>query len=371
MYEEYFGMSKTPFVRNIPADLLYESSSMKDGLGRLKYAADRQLFAVVCSPAGCGKSTLLRKFNDTLSKDKYLVLYISDSKLTPKWLYRSLLDQLGIESSFYRGDSKRLLQKQIEIIREKEKRKVVCILDEAHLLEKETLEEFRFLLNSNYDSESQMCLILAGQTELWENKLRFKRYAAITQRIDINISLSPLSRAECAEYIDTHMKYAGCNTPIFTDKAIDEIYATFYRQTLFAHYEWTISKCVENNEPITYELLSKTMIDLYKQYYDMDIKEEKLKEYVWAYIPHLFYTPFYVYQYATSFAASFALYKNVKDGIDGAFAKYTSLLKSGGSKYPVDQARDAGVDFTKKETFMAVVYRLNELVDELERLISE
>ena len=113
------------------------------------------------------------------------------------------------------------------------------------------------------------------------------------------------------------------------------------------------------------------MIDLYKQYYDMDIKEEKLKEYVWAYIPHLFYTPFYVYQYATSFAASFALYKNVKDGIDGAFARYTSLLKSGGSKYPVDQARDAGVDFTKKETFMAVVYRLNELVDELERLISE
>ena len=154
-------------------------------------------------------------------------------------------------------------------------------------------------------------------------------------------------------------------------KAIDEIYATFYRQTLFAHYEWTISKCVENNEPITYELLSKTMIDLYKQYYDMDIKEEKLKEYVWAYIPHLFYTPFYVYQYATSFAASFALYKNVKDGIEGAFARYTSLLKSGGSKYPVDQARDAGVDFTKKETFMAVVYRLNELVDELERLISE
>ena len=141
MYEEYFGMSKTPFVRNIPADLLYESSSMKDGLGRLKYAADRQLFAVVCSPAGCGKSTLLRKFNDTLSKDKYLVLYISDSKLTPKWLYRSLLDQLGIESSFYRGDSKRLLQKQIEIIREKEKRKVVCILDEAHLLEKETPDE--------------------------------------------------------------------------------------------------------------------------------------------------------------------------------------------------------------------------------------
>ena len=69
-----------------------------------------------------------------------------------------------------------------------------------------------------------MCLILVGQTELWESKLRFKRYAAITQRIDINISLSPLSRAECAEYINVHLEYAGCKAPIFPDKAIDEIY---------------------------------------------------------------------------------------------------------------------------------------------------
>ena len=79
---------------------------------------------------------------------------------------------------FYRGDAKRLLQKQIEIIRTKEHRKVVCVLDEAHLLEKETLEEFRFLLNSAFDSESQMALILVGQNELWDQKLRYKRNQA-------------------------------------------------------------------------------------------------------------------------------------------------------------------------------------------------
>ena len=224
MYEKAFGLERTPFVRNIPSEELYESALMHEALGRLCYAASRQLFAVVTADAGCGKSTLLRRFNDSLPKDKYLVMYVSDSKLTPKWLYKSLLDQLGLEAGFYRGDAKKLLQKQIEIIRNKEHRKVVCILDEAHLLEKETLEEFRFLLNSNFDSESQLSLILAGQTELWDTKLRYRKYAAIRQRIDISCVLPHLDRSETEKYIESHLRYAGCTQPLFTEKALDEIY---------------------------------------------------------------------------------------------------------------------------------------------------
>ena len=154
-------------------------------------------------------------------------------------------------------------------------------------------------------------------------------------------------------------------------KAIDEIMATFYRQTLFAQYEYEAHTLVENNEPINYEILCAIMERLYKEYYGLDIKEEKVKSFVWAYIPHLFYTPFYVYQYATSFAASFKIYKDVKEGKEQAFEKYIGLLKAGSSKYPVDEAKDAGVDFTKKETFMAVVERLEELVAQLDKLMHE
>lgn len=150
-------------------------------------------------------------------------------------------------------------------------------------------------------------------------------------------------------------------------KAIDNIMSTFYRQTLFADYELKVSRLKEQNQPINHEVLSSVMVDLYKQYYDLDIEKEKVKKYVWAYIPHLFNSPFYVYQYATSFAASFALYQNVKDNIPGAYEKYTNLLKAGGSKYPVDEAKDAGIDFTKRETFEAVVKRMDELVDLLEK----
>ena len=107
MYEEFFELMHTPFTRDIPADRLYSSRQIEDALGRLTYVAERQLFAVVTADPGCGKSTLIRMFENRLPKDKYMLLYLSDSKLTPRWLYAGLLDQMGLEARFYRGDSKR------------------------------------------------------------------------------------------------------------------------------------------------------------------------------------------------------------------------------------------------------------------------
>ena len=155
------------------------------------------------------------------------------------------------------------------------------------------------------------------------------------------------------------------------EKAIDGIMATFFRQTLFATYEYQANELVEKGMPITDQSLSKIMIDLYKHYYDLDITEENGKEYVWAYIPHLFHTPFYVYQYATSYSASLKIYADVKDNKPESMDKFLGLLKSGGSDYPVNQAKKAGADLTKKETFMAVIDRFNQLVDELEKTLEQ
>ncbi len=74
----------TPFTRNVPADRLYQSEAIQNALGRLTYAANRQLFAVVTADAGCGKSTLIRRFATSLPKDMYFFLYLSDFKLTPR-----------------------------------------------------------------------------------------------------------------------------------------------------------------------------------------------------------------------------------------------------------------------------------------------
>lgn len=158
---------------------------------------------------------------------------------------------------------------------------------------------------------------------------------------------------------------------VLLETAINRIMATFYRQTLFATYEFLANEKAMNGEPITAESLSKIMIDLYQHYYGLDITKEVYKPYVWAYIPHLFHTPYYVYQYATSYSASFKIYSDVKNGVPNAMENYKAMLKSGGSAYPVDQAKLAGADLTKKETFTAVVTRLHELLDELEAALQE
>jgi type II secretory pathway predicted ATPase ExeA len=99
----------------------------------------------------------------------------------------------------------------------------VVIVDEAHLLDKEMLEEVRFLLNFKMDAQSPMALILVGQSEFWD-KLQLQAYAAIRQRIDLQCKLPHMDRAQVGEYLNRHLAYAGAEHDIFTDSATDEIY---------------------------------------------------------------------------------------------------------------------------------------------------
>ena len=172
------------------------------------------------------------------------------------------------------------------------------------------------------------------------------------------------------DYLMTKGELSREDRIFLLQKAIDEIVSTFYRQTLFGHYEWLMAQKAEKGEPINYQVASDTMIELYKQYYGIDIAEEKVKPLVWAYIPHLFNTPFYVYQYATSFTSSMLLYEKVKAKEEGAFDRYISLLKSGGSDYPVNQVKAAGVDLTTEAPYMAVIHRMEALVDQLEKELN-
>jgi type II secretory pathway predicted ATPase ExeA len=222
MFEDFFEMKRTPFMNTIPVDALYLSEKHKEILGRLGYAAKGNMFAVVTADVGVGKSTLVRKFTQTLSPEKYTVLYLSDSKLTPRWFYKGLLDQLGIEARFYRGDAKRQLHKQLRLIREIHHKNVVVVVDEAHLLDRETLEEVRFVLNTDMDSMNPMGLVLVGQSELWD-KLRMQIYSAIRGRIDIKCELSPMDRSELEGYMRAHLSYADGKDEIFTDAALDEL----------------------------------------------------------------------------------------------------------------------------------------------------
>lgn len=147
MFESFYGLSCSPFSRDVPTKELYESDILEETLGRLEFAAERQWFAVITGDCGTGKTTTIRRFTEVLDPSKYKVLYLSDSKLTPRHFYKGLLEQLGCESKFYRGDAKRQLHREIELMRGIHRLQPVVVIDEAHLLDREMLEEVRFLLN--------------------------------------------------------------------------------------------------------------------------------------------------------------------------------------------------------------------------------
>ena len=223
MYESFFEMTKTPFTRGIPVDILYSNNDNEEIYNRLVYAAKKQLFAILIGDAGAGKTTTLRHLYEKLDGPSYAVLYLADSDLTPRHFYNGLLEQLGCETKFYRGDARKALHKQIDVMRGVENRKLVVIVDEGHLLKKDMLEEIRFLLNYKMDSENPLALIISGQTELWD-KLKKPAYRAILHRVDIQCFLMPYDFSETKSYIEKQLEYSGHNGPVFSEDAMKVIF---------------------------------------------------------------------------------------------------------------------------------------------------
>jgi len=223
MFEAFYGFAHTPFSRSIPPGKLYRGNDCGELIDRLNYAAEHQLFAVMTGDSGTGKTTMLRLFNDGLQNSRYRVLYLSDSKMTPLTFYKSILSQLGFDAKGHRSGAKHQLHKEIEIMKGVHGQLPVVIVDEAHLLGREMLEEVRFLLNFKMDSESPMALILSGQTELWE-KLKLQSYAAIRQRVDVQCAVGRMDRHQTAEYVRAHLDFAGCQKDIFSEAAIDDVF---------------------------------------------------------------------------------------------------------------------------------------------------
>ena len=146
----------------------------------------------------------------------------------------------------------------------------------------------------------------------------------------------------------------------------DDILATLHRQTMFAEFELKAHEYVENGTPLTAELLRKTYRELLELYFGPEMHFESNSDMEGLRIPH-FYSAFYVYKYATGISAALALAHRVTTGGDKEREDYFKFLKSGGSRYPIESLRVAGVDMESVEPVQAACDTFKEIVEQLKR----
>jgi len=153
---------------------------------------------------------------------------------------------------------------------------------------------------------------------------------------------------------------------------LEGIKGTVFRQTQFAEFELRIHEMAEKGQSLTGDVLNDLYAGITKKYYGHDegvcIVDDEIRA-EWALIPHFYYN-FYVYQYATSFTASAALSERVLAGDNATRKRYIEFLSAGGSDYPINLLKQAGVDMTTPEPFELTMKKMNRVMDEMEKILE-
>lgn len=149
---------------------------------------------------------------------------------------------------------------------------------------------------------------------------------------------------------------------------LEQFRTTLYRQTMFAHFEQEMHQKVEEGGTLTAETLCNAYYELNQKYYGKEMISDEQIRYEWARIPH-FYTPFYVYQYATGFSAAIAISSKILAGEEGIVEKYKSFLSGGCSMDPIDLLKLCGVDMTSQKPVEDALQVFEQYVEELEKVL--
>ncbi len=186
----------------------------------------------------------------------------------------------------------------------------------------------------------------------------------------------PIFLAEVASTFNEELMFAHLLKQDLTDlqraflinQKLEDIRATFFRQTMFAEFELTIHKLAEQDTPLTPGLLKEIYRKLNEEFFGPDVVLDPEIDIEWARIPH-FYNNFYVYQYATGISAAHALFERVTHGGDEARVAYLNFLSSGSSHYPLDLLDHAGVNMRQKKPIEATINQFDQLVTQLSNLM--
>jgi len=220
MIEAYFGFKKSPFSKELKVDQMIDTYDAREAASRLAYTKQHRGLLLLTGEPGSGKTSVLRKFVDGLNPQTHLHCYTPHATVSRTELYRQLNQLLKLPQRIKKCDLFEQIQRTVTELFESQGKTPCFILDEAHLMNHETLTELILITNFQMDSKVPFILVLIGQPDL-RDKLKRRMHEPLNQRISLRYHMAGLSGDETRSYLQHHLKIAGRSDPLFDEPSID------------------------------------------------------------------------------------------------------------------------------------------------------
>jgi len=223
MYLAHFGFTHYPFERELQPDELFDATTLREARTRLQHLVELRAIGLLTGEVGSGKTTVCRQLAACLHPGLYRLFYVTLSTGNVLDMYKAIAWELGLPIERNRAAAFRVIRCEVTRLAQEARQLPILIVDEAHHLRNEVLEDLRLITNYAMDSERRLCLLLVGLTEL-RRRLAMAVHESLAQRIVVRYHLSGLTREELPAYLTHRLQLAGCSLPLFQPPAVEALF---------------------------------------------------------------------------------------------------------------------------------------------------
>jgi type II secretory pathway predicted ATPase ExeA len=219
----HFGFTRTPFGKAIAPGDLYARDAHREAVARIGFCIAESALAVLTGDVGAGKTVAVRAAVAALDRTRHTIVYVPNPAIGARGLYVTIVAALGGKPRFHKAEVMAQTADLLAAEAAERHRRVVFVVDDAHLLTPDQLEQLRLLTNADMDSASPFAGLLVGQPTL-ARQLRMGMFAALDQRIATRYTLAPMDLADSAGYLRHHLTLAGRGDPLIADDAVARLH---------------------------------------------------------------------------------------------------------------------------------------------------